>query len=74
MAKEKADLKSLSEVDLQSRIAEEEVRLKKLKFGHAVSPIENPMNIRELRRDIARLKTELRTRERGANTNNVNHG
>jgi large subunit ribosomal protein L29 len=65
MAKEKLDLKNLSEVDLQSRIDEEELRLKKLKFTHAISPVENPLSIRELRRDIARLKTELRRRELG---------
>lgn len=57
--------KSLSEIsidDLKARIAEDEVRLKKLKFAHAITPLENPMSIRDLRRDIARLKTELRKR------------
>jgi large subunit ribosomal protein L29 len=65
MAKEKLDLKELSEVDLNSRIEEEEIRLKKLKFSHTISPVENPRSIRDLRRDIARLKTELRRRELG---------
>jgi len=37
--------------------------LKKLEFAHAISPLENPMNIRGLRRDIARLKTELKKKE-----------
>ncbi|MGN6436161.1 MAG: 50S ribosomal protein L29 [Agriterribacter sp.] len=53
-------LKGLNETDLQARIKEDEVRLKKLKFAHATSPLENPMSIQTLRRDIARLKTELK--------------
>jgi large subunit ribosomal protein L29 len=56
-------LKEMSEADLKARIQEDELRLKKLEFAHAISPLENPMSIRDLRRDVARLKTELRTRE-----------
>jgi large subunit ribosomal protein L29 len=56
-------LKDLSEVDLKARIQEDELRLKKLEFAHAISPLENPMNIRSLRKDIARLKTELNHRK-----------
>jgi large subunit ribosomal protein L29 len=52
-------LKTMSEADLQARLAEDEIRLKKLKFAHATSPLENPMTIQSVRRDIARLKTEL---------------
>lgn len=63
MAKEKLELNNLSDQDLESRIAESELRLKKLKFTHVVSPLENPLDIRELRREIARLKTERRYRE-----------
>lgn len=59
-------LKDLSESDLQARIQEDELRLKKLEFAHAISPLENPMSVRSLRRDIARLKTELRKRTIGA--------
>ena len=55
-------LKDMSEADLKARIQEDELRLKKLEFAHAISPLENPMSIRDLRRDVARLKTELRTR------------
>lgn len=65
MAQVKVDLKSLSEQDLKDKLAEEQLRLKKLTFGHAISPIENPMSIRLLRREIARIKTELRKRELG---------
>ncbi len=59
-------LKEMSEADLKSKIEEDELRVKKLKFAHAVSPIENPMNIRGVRKDIARLKTELRKKQLGA--------
>ena len=52
-------LKDLNEVDLKARIQEDELRLKKLEFAHAISPLENPMSIRSLRKDIARLKTAL---------------
>ncbi|SKA19786.1 50S ribosomal protein L29 [Sediminibacterium ginsengisoli] len=60
-----ASLKDLSVTDLQARIQEDQLRLKKLEFAHAISPLENPMNIRGLRRDIARLKTVLKKKEMG---------
>ena len=55
-------LKDLNESDLRSRIQEDELRLKKLEFAHAISPLENPMSIRALRKDVARLKTALAQR------------
>ena len=56
-------LKDISENDLQARIQEDELRLKKLTFAHTISPLENPMSIRDLRKDLARLKTELKKRQ-----------
>ncbi|MEO8721078.1 MAG: 50S ribosomal protein L29 [Ginsengibacter sp.] len=56
-------LKTMSEQDLKARIAEDELRIKKLKFAHAVSPLENPMTIRDVRKDLARIKTELRKKQ-----------
>ncbi|NII28306.1 50S ribosomal protein L29 [Pseudoflavitalea sp. X16] len=56
-------LKDLSEADLKARIQEDELRLKKLEFAHAISPLENPMSIRGLRKDLARLKTELKQKQ-----------
>ena len=53
------ELRNLNPSDLQARIQEDSLRLKKLEFAHAISPLENPVSIRGLRRDIARLKTEL---------------
>ena len=55
-------LKDLNEQDLKMRIQEDELRLKKLEFAHAISPLESPITIRNLRRDVARLKTELQKR------------
>jgi large subunit ribosomal protein L29 len=66
MANKKFDfnrsLKDLNEGDLNARITEDSLRLKKLEFAHAISPLENPLTIRGLRKDIARLKTELQKR------------
>jgi large subunit ribosomal protein L29 len=42
------------------------MRYKKLNFTHALSPLDNPQSIRSLRRDIARLKTQLRKIQIGA--------
>ena len=58
-------LKGLGEADLKAKIAEDELRLKKLSFAHAISPLENPQSIRSLRRDIARLKTTLKQVQAG---------
>jgi large subunit ribosomal protein L29 len=56
----------LSEADLVTKIKEDELRMKKLTFAHAIAPLENPQSIRALRRDIARLKTQLRKTQIGA--------
>lgn len=57
------ELQAMSTEDLQSQLAEAEVSLQKMKFDHTVNGIENPLNLRSSRRDIARIKTELRRRE-----------
>ena len=59
-------LQGLSEADLKAKIQEDELRLKKLSFAHAIAPLENPQSIRSLRRDVARLKTQLRKIQIGA--------
>jgi large subunit ribosomal protein L29 len=58
-----ASLAGMNEKDLTARIQDDEQRLKKLEFAHGVSPLENPVSLRLLRRDIARLKTELNKRK-----------
>ena len=59
----KKSIQNLNEQDLQAKINEDEQRLKKLEFAHAISPLENPMSIRNLRREVARLKTELKKKK-----------
>ena len=56
-------LKDFSKSELLEKIMEESSVLSKLKMGHSISPIENPLKIKELRRKLARLKTELVKRE-----------
>ncbi len=59
-------IKDLSIDDLQAKIKEDELRMKKLTFAHAIAPLENPQSIRSLRRDLARLKTALRNKQLSA--------
>ncbi|MES2775817.1 MAG: 50S ribosomal protein L29 [Bacteroidota bacterium] len=59
-------LKEFSQEDLQARIQDDEVRIKKMSFAHTITPLENPMSIRDMRRDLSRMKTELRKRQLGA--------
>ena len=62
----KEDLKGLSADELRTEIGAEQDRLLKLRFAHAVSPVENPMRIRESRKRITRLNTELTVKLRQA--------
>lgn len=57
------ELQDFSDADLLSEIKTTEAQYKSLKFDHAIKGLDNPMSLREVRRDIARLKTEARKRE-----------
>lgn len=57
------ELKEFSDNDLLSELAETETQYQKLKFDHAIKGLDNPIVLREVRRDIARLKGEVRIRE-----------
>ncbi len=57
------EIRSLTVEELRERIIAERDVLQKLRFAHAISPIENPMKIRVSRKIIARLNTELKARE-----------
>lgn len=50
-------IKGLSAEDLKVQLEQSKQRLKKLEFAHAITPLENPMSIRSLRQDIARIQT-----------------
>jgi len=56
------EIKGLSVAELNDKIASEREALNRMKFGHAITPIENPMKIRHSRKLVARLKTELRAK------------
>jgi len=58
-----SEILELSTEELTARISEEKKNLSKLKFAHAVSAIENPTRITKVRKDIARLNTELTKRK-----------
>jgi large subunit ribosomal protein L29 len=58
-----AEIKGLNLAELKEKIGSEQETLRKLKFAHQISAIENPMKIRETRKVIARLKTELAAKE-----------
>jgi large subunit ribosomal protein L29 len=59
---ENKDIIALSTVELQAKMKEEKAVFSKLKLNHAISPIENPIKIRDSRKGIARLSTELTKR------------
>jgi large subunit ribosomal protein L29 len=62
-------IKELSTAEIADRIKEEKQQLTKLKFTHAVSAIESPAKIRQTRKDIARLLTELTVRQQATANN-----
>ncbi len=65
MAKKKDDtiLADLALEELQERLSDETDMLQRLKFNHEVTPLEQPGILKETRKNIARMKTELRARE-----------
>ena len=58
-----AEIRELSTAELQERIEADVTRYAQMKMNHAISPLENPELLKKLRRDIARMKSELRSRE-----------
>ena len=57
------EIKELETKDLVEKVEAEVVKYNQMKLNHAISPLENPSEIKATRRDIARIKTELRQRE-----------
>ena len=58
-----AEIRELSTVELKERVETEVARYAQMRLNHAISPLENPSQIKDLRRSIARMKSELRSRE-----------
>lgn len=59
----KEEIKEMTTADLKARLVEMEKDYRQLTINHAISPVDNPAKITADRRDIARVKTELRQRE-----------
>ena len=57
------EIKQLDTKELVEKIENAETALDKMKLNHQITPLENPSQIKVARRDIARMKTELRQRE-----------
>jgi large subunit ribosomal protein L29 len=62
-------LKEMSSPDLEKELSELKSELFKLRFSLATNGLDNPLKVKEVRRDIARVKTELRQRELKASNN-----
>ncbi len=53
----------MTDADLQGELNAAQSEYQRMEFDHAIKGLENPLTLREMRRDIARLKTEARRRE-----------
>ena len=58
-----SEIKNLSKEDIQDKLTECQNQYSELKMTHAISPLENPIQIQTARRVIARLKTALSNQE-----------
>lgn len=63
MAKQTLELADKNLQDLQTEVETLEQEYQRMKFDHAVRGLGNPLDLRELRRNIARIHTEVRARE-----------
>ena len=59
----KIKLKGLTDVELEELLLDNSSNLYKLKMNHKTAELENPIELRDIRRNIARINTELRARE-----------
>ncbi|HDR52316.1 MAG TPA: 50S ribosomal protein L29 [Mariniphaga anaerophila] len=64
-----SEIKELTTKEIVEKIQVEKENLVRLRLNHAVSPLDNPMKIKESKRNIARLKTILHQRELSDNQN-----
>jgi large subunit ribosomal protein L29 len=58
-----SEVLKLSNEELKDQLVEKKIKYNELKMVHAVSPLENPIQIKSLRRSIARITTEITNRE-----------
>ena len=58
-----SEIRELTNAELAERIDTESAKYEEMKFNHTISPLEDNSQIKKLRRDIARMKCELHSRE-----------
>lgn len=61
-----AEIKNLSVADLQDKLEDHQKQLNELTMAHSITPLENPLQIRTVRRTIARLQTAITQRQQEA--------
>ena len=64
-----SEIRELSTSDILERIDTEKTMLVRMKLNHAITPLDNPQKVKEVKLTIARLQTELRTRELNKKSN-----
>ena len=64
-----SEIRELSTSDLLERIDTEKTMLVRMKLNHAITPLDNPQKVKDVKLTIARLLTELRTRELNKKSN-----
>ena len=62
-SKKYLELQEFSDADLQTELEGIEAEYAKMRFDHNVQGLDNPMELKDLRKDVARIKTEIRRRE-----------
>ena len=70
-SKKYLELQDFSDQDLATELADTEVQFQKLRFDHTIKGLDNPLRLREIPRDVARIKTEMRRRELAAFSNDT---
>ncbi|MBR5297084.1 MAG: 50S ribosomal protein L29 [Parabacteroides sp.] len=60
------EIKELQTKELVERIEAQEIALNRMVINHSISPLDNPAQIKQLRREIARMKSELNQRDLNA--------
>lgn len=56
-------VREMTTQEIKDQLEESKLNYSKMKMGHTISPMENPSQLKSTRKDIARLSTELRSRE-----------
>ncbi len=62
-----SEVRELTTKELKEKLDNERNLMTRMQLNHAVSPLDNPMKIKETRRNVARMATELRQRQLNGN-------